>query len=151
MSHSVPAKKPQNGDYNEVHNKEEDGLSLSLGVLKQRLMGENLTPKDVREGLLVLSEVGGTALAHAVRNGSELSLIHEHLHDEKAILELVRGQVLVIASKVETTNRFMDKVDNDMCEGFRLFKSEVIALHQEVTELKALVLSVLGAVRTEVK
>lgn len=141
MSHSVPAKRAPNGDDNGSAIQDEEETSGKLRVLRQRLTGGPLDPKEVHEGFIVLSEVGGTALEQAIRNGNKLDSIHEHSHEGKAVLDLVRDQVSVIASKVEVTSRFMERIDNDMCEGFRLFKNEVKELRHEVIELKSLVVS----------
>jgi len=141
MSHSVPAKRVPNGDDNGSSIKDEEETSGKLRVLRQRLSVGPLDPKEVHEGFIVLSEVGETALEQAIRNGTKLDSIHEHEHEGKAVLDLVRDQVSVIASKVEITTRFMDKMDSDMCEGFRLFKTEIKELRHEVIELKTLVVS----------
>jgi len=138
MNSSFPIKNIPNSDDLAPDSREAE-TSGKLRVLRERLSVGPLEPREVHEGLIVLSEVGDAVLEQAVQNTSKLDSIHEHTHKEEAVLSLISTQVLVIASKVENTYRFMDRLDGEVTDGFKRIEAQLNILKKEVSELKALV------------
>jgi flagellin-like hook-associated protein FlgL len=132
--------KPTNGNGNT------EGLSIVESeeylTFKGKLEKGNLTPQDVHEGLSLLGVVGEEALGHAIRNGTKLTTLHEHLHQDREVLSLLRGQVGTVIVRTEATHSFLNNLDSSVVDGFSRVANEVGMLKAEVTELFVLVSAV---------
>lgn len=133
MNSTIPARKSIPSEDARLREAETSG---KLRVLKQRLSINPLGPEDMHEGMVLLSEVGHETFDQVVRNGKVLEEVCECAHEEKATLDLLSDQVSTIASKLDTTTRLMDRIDQEMVDEFKSFRRQVHALQKEVSDLR---------------
>lgn len=131
-----------NGNGHDSDGEKESNAQEQVKVLKQRLTGGPLGTEDVHEGFITLAEVAECALEQAIRNGKALESIHEHSHEDKASLGLVREQVSLVVAKVEATNLFMDRLDQSIVDGFKHVETELKGLKAEARELRSIVVDI---------
>jgi flagellin-like hook-associated protein FlgL len=139
-----------NGDGTKPTNGNGNGDTEALSVadseeysnFKKKLEQGNLTPKDVHEGLSLLGLVGEETLGNSIRNGNQLTTIHEHLHQDRESIVSLRGQLGIVVTRTEATNKFLDKLDSSVVDGFSRVANEVGMLKAEVNELFVLVSAV---------
>lgn len=102
---------------------------------RQKLTDNPLDPETIQSGLLMLSDIGESALIHAVRYGKKVEEVHESQEQVKGRLQVVQEQISTVISKFESATSVQNNESETVATQLRELKGGVDELHEMTTAI----------------